>query len=389
MPLCIVKDCDSHQSPFFCLPPNYTDRIKWIKFSGRNFKDGFPEHAVFCSLHFPEESIVKIEQKTKLLKHAAPILCPPRNVDISTINKEVSRIFPKNRGRRPKKVSDTLIPNKQLNVLSLEKVLDLFKKQASSPWGWLENKDKFYFYKCDLPTTDNELELEGCLPLLPMTTECLIINKFQNGRMSLIRRSEVIALNYVAPLDFDQGNQTVIPKTVNVNNFIRKLKARNDPTPNISETLQLHANSLETLGKGCLNQSYSLSDTNVDERLGTALIFLSNQLQNWVTKCSEYNKLPNFVPSTIRMALLVKAQSKAAYATLRDCDQLLLPNQNVLAPYTLTKAPQGLTNDRFRSLLTLSESLSPVERFLSLVIDEAILTPKMTFDSNGMLTGMY
>ena len=60
MPICIVKDCESKEPPFFCLPPTYGDRIKWIKFSGRRFKEPFPEHAVFCKKHFREESIVTV-----------------------------------------------------------------------------------------------------------------------------------------------------------------------------------------------------------------------------------------------------------------------------------------------------------------------------------------
>ena len=44
--------------------------------------------------------------------------------------------------------------------------------------------------------------------------------------MTLIRRGEKIALKYVAPLDFDETTQSVIPKLVNVQNFIKKLKSR-------------------------------------------------------------------------------------------------------------------------------------------------------------------
>ena len=128
--------------------------------------------------------------------------------------------------------------------------------------------------------------------------------------MSLTRRGENIDLHLVAPLDFDVEKQTVFPKLANVNNFIQRLKSRNDPVPNLTETLQFHANSLETLGRSCLNNP----NESPDEKLGSALIFIANQLGNWVTKCSEYNKLPQFVPSIIRMALLVRAQSKAAYA---------------------------------------------------------------------------
>ena len=257
--------------------------------------------------------------RTKLLKHAAPILCPPSNVDITTIPKEMAKTFHKNRGRQKKKPlaraeigfassSSSFIAIMQpANVITLDKVLDIFKKHATNPWSWHETTEKFYFSKCDLPP---KCESKYCLPLMPMVTECLMIDKTQNGKMQLIRRGEIIALKYVAPEDYDDRNETVLHTTWNVKNFIQKLKARNDPVPSIPEALQLHANAIDTIGKSCLG----LQHANLDDRLGTALIFLSNQLSNWVTKCTEYNKLPNFVPSTIRMALLVRAQSKAAYA---------------------------------------------------------------------------
>ena len=37
--------------------------------------------------------------------------------------------------------------------------------------------------------------------------------------------------------------------------------------------------------------------------------------------------------------------------------------------------------------MAFSESLSPIDRFVSIVIDEVALNPKMTFDRNGMLIG--
>ena len=51
------------------------------------------------------------------------------------------------------------------------------------------------------------------------------------------------------------------------------------------------------------------------------------------------------------------------------------------------KAPQGLTNDRFNALLSLSQNLAPIQRFVSLVIDEAPLVARLSFDSNGMVIG--
>ena len=138
--------------------------------------------------------------------------------------------------------------------------------------------------------------------------ECLVINKVLGYQMTLVRRGEKIALNYVAPFDFDERTQSVVPKLANVQNFIKRLKNRNDPVPSTAERLQFHAHSLQTLAKSELKDG-----KNLDERLNSALNFLSNQLSNWILKCTEYNKLPNFVPSAIRLALLVRNQSKAAY----------------------------------------------------------------------------
>jgi hypothetical protein len=71
--MCIVKDCrngsnDSQESlkediRFFCMPNNTSDRLKWERFSGRKFQTVFPEHAVYCSHHFRDESMVKIDEK--------------------------------------------------------------------------------------------------------------------------------------------------------------------------------------------------------------------------------------------------------------------------------------------------------------------------------------
>ena len=134
--------------------------------------------------------------------------------------------------------------------------------------------------------------------------------------MTLIRRGEKIALKFVAPMDYDENTQTVIPKLANVQNFIKRLKSRNDPVPNTPERLQFHAHSLLTLAKSDLKDGPSL-----DDRLGSALNFLSNQLSNWILKCTEYNKLPNFVPSAIRLGLLVRNQSKSAYQVICNYTQ--------------------------------------------------------------------
>ena len=271
-------------------------------------------------------------KRLKLLKHAAPVLHPPKGLDIENLSKEIAEISTKNPVGRPRKSPpkpkittpeqraeyvrkvlnhpETLESSPQnykrfSNELSQERILEIFKRNAISPWGYLENPSKFYFYKIELPPEIEEND--HFLPILPTTGECLIIDK-STFKMELIRRGEKIALHYVAPLDFDEENQTVIGKVSNVTSFIKRLKSRNDPVAKMSERLQFHAHSLQTMGKSRME----------NQKLGSALNFLANQLFMWIHKISEPHptnaKMPNFVPSAIRLALLVRKQSKPAYS---------------------------------------------------------------------------
>ena len=130
----------------------------------------------------------------KLLKHSAPILHPPGNVSVEGICKEVFERNKRSRVGRPrknvnlgsnpteeqkaeyvKKVLDNpesierstsrQVLARRPGDLTEDKVLDIFKRNAQSPWGWLENQDKFYFYKIDLPP--DCVEKGHVLPLLP------------------------------------------------------------------------------------------------------------------------------------------------------------------------------------------------------------------------------
>ena len=130
----------------------------------------------------------------KLLKRSAPVLHPPKNVSLEVISKEITERNKKSRIARPRKsvplgtnptseekaeyvkkvlehpediesCSSRKVFSRCPEDLSDEKVLEIFKRNAQSPWGWLENKDKFYFYKVDLPP--DCVEQGNVLPLLP------------------------------------------------------------------------------------------------------------------------------------------------------------------------------------------------------------------------------
>ena len=130
----------------------------------------------------------------KLLKRSAPVLHPPKNVSLEVISKEITERNKKSRIARPRKsvplgtnptneekaeyvrkvlehpediesCSSRKVFSRPPGDLSEEKVLEIFKRSAQSPWGWLENKDKFYFYKVDLPP--DCVEQGNVLPLIP------------------------------------------------------------------------------------------------------------------------------------------------------------------------------------------------------------------------------
>lgn len=274
--------------------------------------------------------------RVKLLRHATPMLLPPPNVDVQAISKDLvkkaSRLNPTDEEKAAyvdqilrtsqhdppaqdydEEEDDLEEINEDLNEITTDKMLNIFKKNSSSPWGWLESDKKFYFYKTALPP-DMDADNDQDLPLSPIMSECLVIDKSRDFKMTLTRRGEQIELNYVAPLDFSPKFQTIYPRTLDkVHSFIKKLKARNDPIPAIPEVLQMTAQDLSTMGKWCLKHF------DRDEKLGSALRFLANQLNLWSSKfTSEHNKSPSFVPSAIRLALLVRAQSKQAYSVSKN-----------------------------------------------------------------------
>ena len=137
---------------------------------------------------------IPLLSRYKLLKRSAPVLHPPKNVSLEVISKEITERNKKSRIARPRKsvplgtnptseekaeyvkkvlehpediesCSSRKVFSRPPGDLSEEKVLEIFKRSAQSPWGWLENKDKFYFYKVDLPP--DCVEQGNVLPLIP------------------------------------------------------------------------------------------------------------------------------------------------------------------------------------------------------------------------------
>ena len=130
--------------------------------------------------------------RTKLLRHSAPTLNPPENVNQEIILRDITR---KGKNYHAQDSQDHVEEHPFRSEINednydIDLVLDIFKKHANSPWGFVENSRKFYFYKVDLPPDCDECD--ETLPLLPCPGECLVLHKDQNGRMELIRRGETI-----------------------------------------------------------------------------------------------------------------------------------------------------------------------------------------------------
>ena len=127
--------------------------------------------------------------RTKLLRHSAPTLNPPENINQELILRDITKKGKNYHAQDHVQDHQFQSQSHEEDFYDLDLVLYLFKKHANSPWGFVENSQKFYFYKVDLPPDCDECE--ETLPLLPCPGECLIINKI-NGKMELIRRGETI-----------------------------------------------------------------------------------------------------------------------------------------------------------------------------------------------------
>ncbi len=113
---------------------------------------------------------------------------------------------------------------------------------------------------------------------------------------------------------------------MHVSNFINLLKKqRSGNEIRMSDTISMAATSMQTSGQACLDKPERLN--NIEElgsQMGSALKFLGNQLALWAERCNRWPSTQtnamhgSFVPSAVRVALLMRAQSKTAYSVNRS-----------------------------------------------------------------------
>ena len=116
-----------------------------------------------------------------------------------------------------------------------------------------------------------------------------------------------------------------------------------------------------------------------------AKLFWKEQLAAFKTK----ERGMRWHPMMIRLAILLRCQSPAAYATLRDTGVLKLPGESTLRDYTNAVQPQeGFNPSVMEEIRKTTEDLPDNKRFVVLLHDEMAIKHDLVFDRrSGEIVG--
>ena len=94
-------------------------------------------------------------------------------------------------------------------------------------------------------------------------------------------------------------------------------------------------------------------------------------------------------PQIIRFALSLHGKSAAAYRELRESGALVLPSERVLRDYkNYFKPKAGINLENIESLREKAATLTGIQRYLVLVMDEMKIQSNLVFDKHsGELIG--
>ena len=89
-------------------------------------------------------------------------------------------------------------------------------------------------------------------------------------------------------------------------------------------------------------------------------------------------------PQIIRFALSLHGKSPAAYRELRDSGALILPSERVLRDYKNYYKPKaGLNNENTDTLREKASSLSGIQRYVVVAMDEMKIQSNLVFDKHS------
>ena len=132
----------------------------------------------------------------------------------------------------------------------------------------------------------------------------------------------------------------------------------------VDMTKELHADLKKSVEEGVINDPL-------------AKLFWEEQVKAF----QKPNRGMRWHPTMVRLAILLRCQSKAAYATLRNTGILKLPGESTLKDYTNAVLPQaGFNQNTLKELEKKTEDWPESKRFVVLMHDEMSIKEDLVFD---------
>ncbi len=255
-------------------------------------------------------------------------------------------------------VEEELSLAKEEEELSLDQFLEIFRSEAKSPWGYVENDEVFSFHKIALTPEENT----------PFCEEVLTITK-EDCCVELKKYGVVMDLADLFRYAYKDGK--FIRKESVVKTFLQHLF-------NWTTDKSHHSYYKQLLH--CASDILQKVDTSEAFKHRTTLKFVLEQLK-LMTGHRTYN------PATLWLAMLVRFHSTTAYRVLRDTDFMILPSLSTLDAYIVPPRSHGLTESRKKELKQTASLVHPEKRQVALIFDEMACQVHVSFDSLGKVHG--
>ena len=250
-----------------------------------------------------------------------------------------------------------------------------FQDYASLPNG----NESFYRHVMN-HTTDHGLtyvstvRAADCQIMLPSNGQisclsCQRIQKMLEAKISHQRETEVKPLHPNAPLrtiarkKLENALKTERSKQKMLLVKLEKMKEELEHRP-LDLPKDLHGDLKKAVEEGVIEDPL-------------AKLFWEEQIKAF----QKPNKGMRWHPTMVRLAILLRCQSKAAYTTLRNTGILKLPGESTLKDYTNAVLPQaGFNTNTLQELTKTTKDWPDSKRFIVLMHDEMSIKEDLVFD---------
>ena len=252
--------------------------------------------------------------------------------------------------------------------LQIEEIVQLFKDSIEKEWCFIQKEDYFKFCKLE----------ENAITSIPQVSYMFTIS-LQNGKTSLHRYGQALAMEKIAFGDYDKSTESLKPFKDNVSHFISKLKTIAVENCSMRDLLKVS----QSLVQQCIDSSeFSevLSENVVSQNI-VSLKFVSEQLKLISSEKRKYS------PAIIRLAMMIKFYSSSGYGAIRDSKFMVLPSESTLHSYMVPKRESGINQARLVELSNVAKGIPETKREVSIIFDEMALQPNLNFDPSGQMEG--